>query len=170
MNARLPDTERSLSMLTQSTTPLRLCSVEGCSRIYHARGFCTLHYQRHKRRGMVGDPSIPCGPHSPINHPVGRPGRPVLEQFWEKVRKTPSCWIWLGPLMTAGYGVFYDGGPIAAHRWSYKHFVGPIPDGLEIDHLCERHECVNPSHLEPVTHLVNCQRAVERRRQRADVI
>ena len=157
-------------MLNQSTTSLRLCSIEDCSRPYFARGFCTLHYQRHKRRGMVGDPGVPCGPRSPIRRPAGRPARPPLDVFWSRVRKTSSCWIWLGPFLVRGYGAFYDQGSISAHRWSYKHFVGPIPDGLELDHLCERHECVNPSHLEPVTHLVNCQRAIESRRRREGVI
>jgi hypothetical protein len=51
-----------------------------------------------------------------------------------------------------------------AHRWAYEHFVGPIPEGLEIDHGCFVHACVNPGHLEPVTHQENVRRRHEHTR------
>ena len=65
-------------------------------------------------------------------------------------------WIWLGAsTVSAGgarYGMFTDHyRQRGAHRWSYEHFVGPIPPGLQIDHLCRVTLCVNPEHLEPVT-------------------
>lgn len=44
------------------------------------------------------------------------------------------------------------------HRFSYEHFVGPLADGFEIDHLCRNRGCVNPAHLEAVTRLENCRR------------
>jgi len=50
-------------------------------------------------------------------------------------------------------------GTVYGHRWSYEHFVGPIPDGLELDHLCEIKLCVNPEHLQPVTFEENMRRA-----------
>jgi hypothetical protein len=58
-----------------------------------------------------------------------------------------------------GYAyVIRDLKEIPVHRWMYEYFNGPIPDGLEIDHLCKTKRCVNPDHLEPVTHAVNMAR------------
>jgi hypothetical protein len=80
-------------------------------------------------------------------------------RFWAKVEKTDSCWLWRAASDTKGYGRFYDGHSIAAaHRVSYELLVGPIPDGLCIDHLCRVPACVNPSHLEPVTNRENVLR------------
>lgn len=70
-----------------------------------------------------------------------------------------GCWIWRGAKAPPGYGQMRAGGaPRCAHRISYRIFVGPIPDGLEIDHLCRVLLCVNPKHLEPVTHRENTLR------------
>lgn len=78
--------------------------------------------------------------------------RPVLERFWEKVEKTPTCWIWKGGKMIDGYGYFWDGSTmVLAHRLSYEISNGLIPNGLTLDHLCRNRACVNPSHLEPVS-------------------
>lgn len=60
------------------------------------------------------------------------------------------CWIWTGGTNSSGYG---------PHRKIYLRFVGTIPDGLELDHLCQNRRCVNPAHLEPVTHQVNSLRS-----------
>ena len=75
-----------------------------------------------------------------------------------------GCWIWQGRPMNAGYGqlgVTRDGKTrtILAHRASYETFVGPIPDGRQLDHLCRVRLCVNPSHLEPVTPRQNIHRS-----------
>jgi hypothetical protein len=79
-------------------------------------------------------------------------GMSVLERFWVKVNKTETCWLWTASCFHDGYGKFYvDGKTVRAHRTSYELFVGPIPDGLHIDHLCRTPLCVNPAHLEPVT-------------------
>jgi hypothetical protein len=73
-----------------------------------------------------------------------------------------GCWLWLGAITTTGYGfmTLRNGKrrSVMAHRVSYEAFVGPIPDGYEIDHKCRQHECVNPDHLEPVTHAENMRR------------
>lgn len=64
-----------------------------------------------------------------------------------------GCWRWTGPISSKGYGKSSMGGLSTryAHRVVYHLLVGPIPAGLELDHLCRRRCCVNPAHLEPVT-------------------
>lgn len=92
-----------------------------------------------------------------------RKKRPLLERLMEKVRVEPSgCWVWTASKYRDGYGWLHggDGRTNRAHRLSYEEHVGPIPDGLHLDHLCRNHACVNPSHLEPVTAKVNILRGV----------
>lgn len=71
-----------------------------------------------------------------------------------------ACWEWVGARLDRGYGVMGrpGGGSRLAHRISYEVFVGPIPDGLTIDHLCRNTWCVNPAHLEPVSQGENVRR------------
>lgn len=72
--------------------------------------------------------------------------------------ETP-CWIWQRTLNNKGYGICRrDGRWFAAHRWFYEQRLGPIPSGVELDHLCRVPACVNPDHLEPVSHAINIQR------------
>lgn len=73
-----------------------------------------------------------------------------------------GCWLWEHSITEGGYGKFYVPSlrrNVWAHRFSYEAFVGPIPEGLQIDHLCRVRCCVNPLHLEPVTRSVNLRRA-----------
>ena len=71
-----------------------------------------------------------------------------------------GCHLWTACLDQAGYGQFNAGvKTVRAHRFAYELAVGPIPDGLFIDHLCRVRSCVNPKHLEPVTHKENMRRA-----------
>lgn len=62
-----------------------------------------------------------------------------------------GCWVWTGS-KTSGYGrIYLDKSQKFVHRVSYEHYVGPIPEGKHIDHLCRNRSCFNPDHLEPVT-------------------
>lgn len=83
-----------------------------------------------------------------------------------------GCLIWTGPLDRDGYGVAsVEGRTHRAHRLSYETRVGPIPDGLQLDHTCERRDCVRPEHLEPVTNFENTVRRFLRQgatRERAE--
>lgn len=75
-----------------------------------------------------------------------------------------GCWLWSGQLDRDGYGRVYvaqQGRPpktIMAHRYVYLSLSEPIPDGLQLDHLCRVRACVNPAHLEPVTRAENMRR------------
>jgi hypothetical protein len=69
------------------------------------------------------------------------------------------CWMWQRHIMATGYGQISIGKRrILSHRFSYEAFVGPIPNGLQVDHLCRVRACCNPSHLEPVTQRENLLR------------
>lgn len=85
----------------------------------------------------------------------GRPRTDPLTRLMAKVSiQDNGCWLWTGSQDGKGYGQFRPGGIaplVGAHRVSYELFVGPIPEGLELDHLCFIHLCVNPVHLEPKT-------------------
>lgn len=70
----------------------------------------------------------------------------VTRHVWAK----PGCWPWQGRIDSQGYGAT-GAQMLKAHRVVYEMFVGPIPDGLTLDHLCRNRACVNPNHLEPVT-------------------
>ena len=87
-------------------------------------------------------------------------------RFWAKTRtedvgyETP-CLTWTGAKTTLGYGTIgWQGKKVYAHRLAYETLVGPIPEGLVIDHLCRNRACVNVNHLEPVTQGVNALRGV----------
>lgn len=84
------------------------------------------------------------------------------ERFWVRVsQEEGGCWLWQGRVKANGYGTFSvaHSTPVNAHRWSYERFVGPIPEGMELDHLCRVRSCVNPQHLEVVDHQTNMRRA-----------
>ena len=96
---------------------------------------------------------------------MSRHADPVT-RFWAKVvRGAPGeCWLWNGTLDEDGYGIFFPSGRkrVRAHRFAYELLVGPIPEGLVIDHVrergCAHRNCVNPTHLEPVTDVENVLR------------
>ena len=83
----------------------------------------------------------------------------VLSQY---IPVTESgCWLWLGNCNPKGYGRFMrQGKTFMAHRASYEVHRGPIPEGLQLDHLCRVRCCINPDHLEPVTARENVMRGI----------
>ncbi|WP_275463353.1 HNH endonuclease signature motif containing protein [Streptomyces noursei] len=90
---------------------------------------------------------------------------------WSLRRHCPgSCHLWTGATNERGYGaVWINGRTVKAHRYAYEQANGPIPAGLEIDHRCRRRECVNPDHLDAVTHRVNILRSTNHVARRAAV-
>lgn len=124
----------------------RICSVPSCDKPHVAKGFCKTHWYRWRTQGDPTAPPLPAH-------------KPAIERFLAKVREdSQGCWIWQGQLNHNGYGVFSDARRFLAHRWSYEHFIGAVPEGLELDHLCRIPRCCNPRHLEAVTHQVNINR------------
>ena len=131
------------------------CSEPGCDKKHYARGFCNMHWQRWRKRALNAD--------------IQLSGFTYMERFWAKVNKEGPipenrpdlgpCWDWLGATII-GYGVFGRGPQKLVHRLSYEIFVGPIPYGLQIDHLCRNRSCLNPDHLEAVTGTENQYRSM----------
>lgn len=133
------------------------CSIDGCQAKHYGRGWCSRHYQRWWKHG----------------DPLWDPQRPPLARFWEKVGVSDvadpdACWLWRGSTWL-GYGRFNLSGarPVKttlAHRFLYELLIGPVPRELSLDHLCRVRNCVNPVHLEPVTHAENVRRGAASRR------
>lgn len=92
---------------------------------------------------------------------------PAEVRLWAKTDRSggpDACWLWLGAKTRDGYGRMAVGGTkngwYYVHRFSYELAIGPIPDGMVMDHLCRTRNCVNPKHLEPVTNRENLRRGI----------
>jgi hypothetical protein len=86
----------------------------------------------------------------------------LWERFWSQVDASGDCWEWTGRRTKGGYGGLWSSRQQIswpAHRLAWELLVGPIDEGLHIDHLCRHPPCVNPDHLEPVTPAENQRRA-----------
>ena len=100
-----------------------------------------------------------------MTRPEDRVAAPIAERIWQRIEvDAAECWNW--PIARgARYGQIWIGSRkdgsrrlALAHVVSYEEFAGPVPDGRELDHLCRNRACVNPDHLEPVTHRANLLR------------
>lgn len=131
------------------------CAAPECWRPARANGMCNTHNMR-RVRGL------------PLDAPIGiRHRLPVRDRLMRHVDTSGDCWLWTAYCDDKGYGWTTFGlerRTTAAHRAVYEAFVGPIPEGLHIDHLCRTPRCVNPAHLEPVTQAENNRRAAAARR------
>lgn len=126
------------------------------------------HLSRPVRRGTVRA--------QPKTARARRTQLPLSERFWAKTRIAADCdcrlcskssdlavkcIVWTAARKGQGYGSFWDGNrTLRAHRFSYELAVGPIPEGLQLDHLCRVRLCVNPAHLEAVTQEENQRRGL----------
>ena len=88
---------------------------------------------------------------------------PLTERMWNFISPEPNsgCWLWEGGISQDGYALVWANGTGGkAHRMIYEEMRGPVPDGLQLDHLCRVRFCVNPDHLEPVTQQENVNRGL----------
>lgn len=82
-----------------------------------------------------------------------------------------ACWMWMGSNLgpDVAYGrVRFNGKNMQSHRAVYEILVGPVPNHLDLDHICMNRLCCNPAHLEPVTRSVNMKRAWAARKSRLE--
>ena len=120
------------------------CKHPGCERESYRIGYCHAHRNRF-RLGKDMD-----APHRRDVTPE--------EHFWAKVTKSEECWEWTAAKSVDGYANFwYRGAWLRAHRVSYEWAHGPIPTGLQVDHMCRNPGCVNPAHLRLATNATNGQ-------------
>ncbi len=137
-----------------------VCQLPDCDKAEHARRYCKTHYRRFMRHG---DPYRVIHPRESTHQ---QPRSTNEERFWALVDKGEGagCWLWRGAISSTGYGSFrkrIDRGivkTVNSHTFAYQALVGEVPAGKELDHLCRVRACVNPAHLEAVTHRVNAVR------------
>jgi phage terminase large subunit-like protein len=127
---------------------MRVCSDETCGRDVYAQGLCGKHYQRARSAGLLT-----------LNPMKSLPTNEA--RFWAYAQPNRyGCWAWTGSINPLGYGSLrlIEKRNKAAHLFAYELLIGPVPDGLVLDHLCQNRACCNPHHLEPVTRWENTRR------------
>ena len=116
---------------------MRKCNVATCSKKVMAKGLCAAHYRRMR---LYNDPNIV------KQHQIH--GLTLIERFWRNVKKTDTCWLWVGFRDPNGYGrLMVKGKPELVHRLSWAIHYGGIPQGKFVLHKCDISPCVNPEHL-----------------------
>lgn len=97
----------------------------------------------------------------------------IPARIWASIEKTETCWLWHGARTQGGYGLVTVGlvedntrRTVLIHRLFYEEFIGPIPEGLHLDHLCRVRNCCHPDHVEAVTQAENNRRATPRKRKK----
>src|SRR3989304_2073182 len=146
-----------------------LCPVNDCGvprRVLttgRGRAYCAMHFlesvaaYRARNRERLNEYNRAWA----LAHSRRRVIRPIEDRFWEKAKKTPTCWLWIGSRDPKGYGgIYWNGRLRPAHQVSFILAGGEIPEDHEIDHLCRVPSCIRPDHLEAVTHRVNALRGV----------
>lgn len=124
----------------------RICSVEGCGRPHVARGFCNRHWKHWRSTADSTE----------VRKDRRRRGAPLYESI--EYDPLTGCWMWTGA-RAGGYGIVKrTGSSRLVHRVVYELLHGPIPAGVEPDHLCRTPACVRPDHLELVDHRTNLLR------------
>lgn len=142
------------------------CSIPDCDGYSQVQGMCRIHYDRMRRTG------------TPLAREFQpRKGQTAAEILWQRSEPHGECILWMGVVdKISGYGKLQGSlwAACSPHRLSWMLANGPIPDGLEIDHVCHtidptcrdvpcRHRrCINPDHLEAVTRAENNRRSIER--------
>lgn len=135
------------------------CRCQGCKA---AKSISSKRRKRVPRHECVscGNPVWLCGNRCPPCAGAAK-AVPAIERLMQRIIiNANECWIYQGYLNPAGYGMIDGGTQVFTHRLTYEHFVGPIPDGLVIDHLCRVPACCNPDHLEAVTQRENVRRGL----------
>lgn len=110
-----------------------------------------LASKTNKKRGWIKG--------QPIRYIWGHASRKQQTAIAFNIDKITGCWIWQGSKISTGYGnLRVNGEYYLAHRYMYELINSKIPENLELDHLCRNPLCINPKHLEAVTHAENCRR------------
>lgn len=138
---------------SEGPNPSGLCMC-GCG------GTTPVSHRTDSRKQYVrGEHTRFCAYHHPPATPP--PSPPIRSVRLTDVHVTDTgCWIWQGRVDRSGYGALkFRGRSMAAHRFYYEQLKGPIPEGLQIDHLCSVRLCVNPEHLEAVSGVENVRRS-----------